>query len=142
MFIRLLLKKRYKFIGIDLRKQQALEANLRTIQQINFTKDLDRAGETRMFFIPEEATKKKLILDFSQGTINMLKNNLISSKMTQYNSFNVKLSNAQLNKSKLAIKNKTEVMLRLSSNMTCNSNDETNFRLKLLLTNRQVADLC
>ena len=72
----------------------------------------------------------------------MLKNNLISSKMTQYNSFNVKLSNAQLNKSKLAIKNKTEVMLRLSSNMTCNSNDETNFRLKLLLTNRQVADLC
>ena len=86
--------------------------------------------------------QKKTILDFSQGTINMLKNNLISSKMTQYNSFNVKLSNAQLNKSKLAIKNKTEVMLRLSSNMTCNSNDETNFRLKLLLTNRQVADLC
>ena len=72
----------------------------------------------------------------------MLKNNLISSKMTQYNSFNVKLSNAQLNKSKLAIKNKTEVMLRLSSNMTGNSNDESNFRLKLLLTNRQVANLC
>ena len=86
--------------------------------------------------------KKKAILDFSQGTINMLKNNLISSKMTQYNSFNVKLSNAQLNKSKLAIKNKTEVMLRLSSNMTGNSNDESNFRLKLLLTNRQVANLC
>ena len=94
-----------------------------------------------MCFIPEEATKKT-ILDFSQGTINTLKNNLISSKMTQYNSLNVKLSNTQLNKSKLAIKNKTEVMLRLSSNMTGNSNDETNFRLKLLLTNIQVANLC
>ena len=62
--------------------------------------------------------------------------------MTQYNSLNVKLSNTQLNKSKLAIKNKTEVMLRLSSNMAGNSNDETNFRLKLLLTNIQVANLC
>ena len=86
--------------------------------------------------------QKKTILDFSQGTINTLKNNLISSKMTQYNSLNVKLSNTQLNKSKLAVKNKTEVMLRLSSNMTGNSNDETNFRLKLLLTNIQVANLC
>ena len=37
--------------------------------------------------------------------------------MTQYNSLNVKLSNSQLNKSKSAIKNETEVVLRLSSNM-------------------------
>ena len=46
--------------------------------------------------------------------------------MTQYNSLNVKLSNSQLNKLKSAIKNKTEVVLRLSSNMIRNSNNETN----------------
>ena len=49
-------------------------------------------------------------------------------KMTQYNSLNVKLSNSQLNKFKSAIKNE-------------NDND-TNFPHKLLLTNRQVSNLC
>ena len=61
--------------------------------------------------------------------------------MTQYNSLNVKLSNSQLNKLKTAIKNETDVILRLSSNMIGNSEDETNFPHKLLLTNRQVANL-
>ena len=61
--------------------------------------------------------------------------------MTQYNSLNVKLSNSQLNKLKFAIKNETEVVLRLSLNMIGNSNDETNFPHELLLTNRQVANL-
>ena len=61
--------------------------------------------------------------------------------MTQYNSLNVKLSNSQLNKLKFAIKNETEVVLRLSSNMIGNSDDETNFPHKLLLTNRQVENL-
>ena len=59
--------------------------------------------------------------------------------MTQYNSLNVKLSNSQLNKFKSAIKNETEVALRLSSNMI--GDDETNFPHKLLLTNRQVSNL-
>ena len=61
--------------------------------------------------------------------------------MTQYNSLNVKLSNSQLNKLKPAIKNETDVVLRLSSNMIGNSDDEANFPHKLLLTNRQVANL-
>ena len=61
--------------------------------------------------------------------------------MTQYNSLNVKLSNLQLNKLKSAIKNETDVVLRLSSNMIGNSGDETNFPHKLFLTNRQVAYL-
>ena len=61
--------------------------------------------------------------------------------MTQDNSLNVKLSNSQLNKLKSAIKNETEVVLRLSSNMIGNSDDETNSPRKLLLTNRQAADL-
>ena len=60
-------------------------------------------------------------------------------KMTQYNSLNVKLSDSQLNKLKSAIKNKTEVVLRLSSNVV--GDDETKFPHKLLLTNRQVANL-
>ena len=59
--------------------------------------------------------------------------------MTQYNSLNVKLSNSQLNKLKSAIKNETEEVLRLLSNMI--GDDETNFPHKLLLTNRQVANL-
>ena len=59
--------------------------------------------------------------------------------MTQYNSLIVKLSNSQLNKLKSPIKNKTELDLRLSSNMI--GDDETNFPLKLSLTNRQVANL-
>ena len=60
--------------------------------------------------------------------------------MAQWNSFNVKLSNSELNKLKSAIKNGTDVILRLSSNMIGNSDDETNFPHKLLLTNRQAAN--
>ena len=59
--------------------------------------------------------------------------------MTQYNSLNVKLSNSQFNKLQSAIKHETEVVLRLSSNMI--GDNETNFSHKLLLTNRQVANL-
>ena len=59
--------------------------------------------------------------------------------MTQYNSSNVKLSNSQVNKSKSAIK--TDVILKYSSNMIGNSDDEANFPHKLLLTNRQVANI-
>ena len=59
--------------------------------------------------------------------------------MTQYNSLNVKLSNSQLNKFKSAIKNETEVVLRLSSNMI--GDNESNFPHKLLSTNRQVTNL-
>ena len=61
--------------------------------------------------------------------------------MIQYNSLNVKLSNSQLNKLKSAIKNGTDLVLRLSSNMVGNSNNETNFPHKLLLTNRQILSL-
>ena len=61
--------------------------------------------------------------------------------MAQYNSLNVKLSNLKLNKLKSEIKNETDVVLRLLSNMIGNSDDETNFPCKLLLTNRQVANL-
>ena len=62
--------------------------------------------------------------------------------MTQCNSLNVKLSNSQLSKLKSAIKNETDFILRLSSNMVGNSNDNTNFPHELLLTNRQVENIC
>ena len=57
-------------IAADLRKQQALDADPRAIQQINFTANLDRAGNTRVYFIIKEA--KETILDFSQGTVKVL----------------------------------------------------------------------
>ena len=60
----------YKIIAVDLSKQQALDADPRAIQQINFTANLDRAGNTRVYFIIEEA--KETILDFSQGTVKVL----------------------------------------------------------------------
>ena len=59
----------YKMISVDLSKQQALDADPRAIQQINFTANLDRAS-TRVYFILEEA--KETILDFSQGTVKVL----------------------------------------------------------------------
>ena len=60
----------YKMIAVDLSKQQALDADPRAIQQINFTANLDRAGNTRVYFILEEA--KETILDSSQGTVKVL----------------------------------------------------------------------
>ena len=56
-------------IAIDLSTEQALDADPRAIQQINVTAHLDRAGETRMFFIFREAIET--ILDFSQGTVKV-----------------------------------------------------------------------
>ena len=64
------IKDYYKMTGVDLSKQQALDADPRAIQQINFTANLDRAGNTRIYFIIEEA--KETILDFSQGTVKVL----------------------------------------------------------------------
>ena len=63
-------KENYKMIAIDLSKQQELDADPRAIQQINFTANLDRAGNTTMFFIIEEA--KETVLDLLQETINIL----------------------------------------------------------------------
>ena len=56
--------------------------------------------------------------------------------MIQYNSLNVKQSNSQLNKLKSSIKNETGIVLRISSNMVSNSDENTNFPHELLLTNR------
>ena len=56
-------------MAIDLRKQQALDADTRAIQQINFTENLDRVGQTTMFLIIEEA--KETILDFLQGPVKV-----------------------------------------------------------------------
>ena len=63
-------KDYYKMIAIDLSKQQVLDADPRAIQQINFTANLDRAGNLAMLFIVEEA--KETVLDFSQGTVKVL----------------------------------------------------------------------
>ena len=57
-------------IAIDLNNQQALDADPRAIQQINSTANLDRDGNTTMFFIIKEA--KETVLDFSQGTVKVL----------------------------------------------------------------------
>ena len=57
-------------IAIDLSIPQALDADPKTMQQIHFTENLNRSGNTRMFFIIEEA--KETVLDFSKETVTVL----------------------------------------------------------------------
>ena len=61
--------------------------------------------------------------------------------MTQYNRLNTKLSNSQRNKLKSAIRNENEVVIRLSTNMIGDSNDDGNFPHELLLTDRQISSI-
>ena len=71
MFVRpYLFQKYYKIIAIDLSKQLVLDADPKIIQQINFTANLNRAGNTRLYFILEEA--KETVFKFSQGTVKVL----------------------------------------------------------------------
>ena len=63
-------KENYEIIAIGLSRKQVLDADPRAIQQINFTANLDRGGNTTMFFIIEEP--KETVLDFSQGTAKVL----------------------------------------------------------------------
>ena len=57
-------------IAINLSRQQALDADPRAIQQIIFTENLDRIGNTRIYFILEET--KESVLDFSRGAVKVL----------------------------------------------------------------------
>ena len=60
----------YKMIAVDLSRQQALDANPKAVQQINFTANLDREGNKRVYFILEESKETKL--RFAQGTVKVL----------------------------------------------------------------------
>ena len=57
-------------IAVDSSKQQALDADPKAIQQINFKANLDRVGNTRLWFILEEA--KETVFEFSQGIVKVL----------------------------------------------------------------------
>ena len=50
-------KDHYKMIAIDLSKQQALDADPRAIQQINFTANLDTAGNTKCSLLLKKQNK-------------------------------------------------------------------------------------
>ena len=63
-------KNYYKMTAVDLSKQQALDADLKAIQQINFTGNLERGRNIRFYFILEEA--KETVFEFSQGTVKVL----------------------------------------------------------------------
>ena len=58
-------------ITIDLSQRQVLDVDPRAIQQINFTANFDKEGNTTMFFVIEEA--KETLLDFSKGTVKVLR---------------------------------------------------------------------
>ena len=59
-----------KIVAVDLNKKQALDAHPRAIQQINFKANLERLGNTRIYFILEQA--KESVLNFSQGNVKIL----------------------------------------------------------------------
>ena len=63
------MKKYYKLIAIDLSKQQKLDADPKTIQEIDFAGSLNWEESSAMFFIIEEA--KETVLDFSKGTVKV-----------------------------------------------------------------------
>ena len=63
-------KNYYKVIAVGLSKQQVLDANPKAIKQIDFAANLDRAGNTRPYFIIEEA--KETVFELSQGTVKVL----------------------------------------------------------------------
>ena len=71
MFTRLSLfqKKNYNLNTIDLSKQQKLDANPKAMQQINYTGNLNRAEDAKMFFITEKT--KETVLDFSKETVKV-----------------------------------------------------------------------
>ena len=61
-------KSYYKTIAIDLSKQQALDADPKAIQQINFAGNLEQ--QATIFSIIEEA-EMEAVLEFSQGAVKM-----------------------------------------------------------------------
>ena len=63
-------KNYYEMIAIDLSKQQAVDFDPKAMQQINFTRNLDREEGGTIFFFVEEG--KETILDFSQGDLKVL----------------------------------------------------------------------
>ena len=120
----------------DLNKQQTLDADPKSVQQINFARNLARDGKenTTIFFINEKTRETKL--DFSNETIKVLQFYFIlinsNVKTTQQKALDVKLSNSQLSILKSGIQNGTEVTLNLSSNVIGIFHGEIDFRHKLL----------
>ena len=109
-------KKHYKIIAIDLTKQQALDANPKAIQQINFTWNLRGNNNRSMFFIIEGEKRNHLIFHkelWKYCNFILFWYNIYIKSMKKY-TLNVKLSNLQLNELKSGIKSNTEVTLKLS----------------------------
>ena len=66
-----LLQEYYKLIAIDLSKQKKLDTSPKAIQKINFTRNLEKNGDTQLFFIIQEV--KETILDFWKVTVKVLR---------------------------------------------------------------------
>ena len=64
------LKNYYKIITIELRKRQALDADQKAVQEVSFTGNLDRTGNTTLFFITNQEKETKLYL--SRGNVGAL----------------------------------------------------------------------
>ena len=60
--------KHCEIIAIDLSKQQALDADPKAIQQINFTRKLKQDNGAKIFFIIEDAKKEAV----TKGTVKVL----------------------------------------------------------------------
>ena len=95
------------------KETKALDADPREIQQTVFQGVVRGADKTkiRLYTILEQS--KEIVLKFNKETPKVL----WIVWMVEYSKVNVKLSNSQLNKSKIAAKNQTEVTLRINIKM-------------------------
>ena len=119
-------KDNYKLIAADLRKQKALDADPRAIQQIVSQGIVGGADNTKIRLHTILEKPKETVLEFYKGTAKVL----WIIWLIEYS--NVKLSNSKLNKLKTAAKNQTGVTLRMNTKMI-NGN---NLPHELLLTTR------
>ena len=129
-------------IPIDLGKQEALDADQKAIQQINFTRNLHRAaGATRSKRNPFKffTSNCKSIYLFVFLFICLVL--FFCFNIKWHNTLIVKLSTSQINKLKSGIKNDIDITLKIPSNIIPDSNNENNFPHKFILTNAQVSKL-
>ena len=107
--------KNYKMIAIDLSKLKALDADPEAIQQINFPLNLSAEENSYTFFFHYWRSKTNYFRFFTRNhgsTVHLFCVNIISVKITQCNTLNVKLCNSQLKILKSGTKNGTEVTLK------------------------------
>ena len=111
------IKNHYRLIAVDLSRQKELDADPKSIQQIELVGQLKNSDDAVVasestFVLTILEKIKETRLQFSQGSVTILQ------IITNYQEARVKVTNALLNKLKSAARNKTGTIIRLK-NCSC-----------------------